>query len=261
MHEKIEELLEQPWFAPTVAGVLGFCGGLGVGFMLGKRRKETLMIDESNEQLSIDFNVYDAVKIDELPAVEKRTRPPKVVIPAEVAGIPEKITTVTKLSDLRTSMLSEDEVEEVEEAEEDEAEEDELNIIVPETTEDVEWNYEEEIASRDPGVPYVIHQEEFFADEMGLAQMTLTYYAIDDIMADEDEKPVYNHRTVVGELKFGHGSGDADTFYVRNEKRHAEYEIIRLNALYSVEVLGLEIEDNQRVADLKHSKSLKFRMD
>jgi hypothetical protein len=39
MHEKVEDLLKQPWTIPTVIGVLSFGGGLGLGFWLGKRQR------------------------------------------------------------------------------------------------------------------------------------------------------------------------------------------------------------------------------
>jgi hypothetical protein len=251
MHEKVEDLLKQPWTIPTVIGVLSFGGGLGLGFWLGKRQRAVEFVEESYEESSLRFDVPDV-------AVETITRPPKVVIPAEV--VEQKVTTVKDLSDLRPSMVT-DEDEPDEDPKEIPEEDDEPDIIVPDITDEIEWDYDKEIKSRSSQEPYVLHQEEFYADELDYTQTTLTYYAIDDIMADEDEKPVYNYKNVTGELNFGHGSGDPDTVYIRNDQRRAEYEVIRLDALYSREVLGLEIENNQRVADLKHSKISRFRME
>jgi hypothetical protein len=250
MHEKIEDLLKQPWTIPTVIGILSFGGGLGLGYWLGKRQKVVEFVEESYEKPSLRFDVPEV-------SVET-TRPPKVVIPAEV--VEQKITTVNNLSDLRPSMVS-DEVEPEEEAKETPEEDEEPDIIVPDVTDEIEWDYEKEIKSRSSAEPYILHQEEFYADELDYTQTTLTYYAKDDIMADEDEKPVYNYKNVTGELNFGHGSGDPNVVYIRNDKRRAEYEVIRLDALYSQEVLGLEIENNQRVADLKHSRISRFRME
>ncbi len=78
-------------------------------------------------------------------------------------------------------------------------------------------------------------------------------------MADEDDTPVYNYDRVIGPLNFGHGSGDPNVFYVRNHRRKTEYEILYNTGLFSEEVLGLEIEDNERVKDLKHSNIQRFR--
>lgn len=117
-----------------------------------------------------------------------------------------------------------------------------------------EWDYQLELQKRSGQAPYVIHKDEFFADELEYAQSTLTYYAGDDILVDEENAPIYNHETVVGPMMFGHGSaGDPNVFYVRNDKRKAEYEILHDPGLFSVEVLGLEIEDNDRAKNIKHN--------
>lgn len=116
-----------------------------------------------------------------------------------------------------------------------------------------EWNLEEEVQKRSNDRPYVIHKDEFFEAANEYTQETLTYYMGDNIMVDEDEKPVYNHEKITGPLLFGHGTnGDPKVVYVRNDQLKAEYEILQDPGLYSVEVLGLEIEHNQRVRDLRH---------
>jgi hypothetical protein len=126
---------------------------------------------------------------------------------------------------------------------------------------DDHWDYEDELRRRTDEEPYVLHKDEFFAEEKGYTQVTCVYYEGDNIMVDsEEEKPIYNHVRTTGPLRFGHGSGDPNTFYVRNDKLKAEFEVLKDPGLYSVEVLGLEIEDNQRVKDLKHMhEPQKFR--
>lgn len=165
---------------------------------------------------------------------------------------------VNSLSELRPSMVSSDDAEDNEPDPEDDTEPD---IIIPEVESDVEFDYDEELKKRSSTAPYVITSEEFHADELNYTQSSLTYFALDNIMADEDNVPVYNHAVVTGPLLFGHGSGDPDVVYIRNDERRAEYEITKEDKLFSVEVLGLEIENNERAADLKHSKIHKFRGD
>ncbi len=116
------------------------------------------------------------------------------------------------------------------------------------------WDLVKELRSRKEGVPYVIHQDEFHAEEKGYHQYSLTYYAGDNIMMGEDDQPVYNHNRVVGELKWGHGSGNPLMVYVRNDKHRAEYEITYVDGLFSEEVEGVDISDNQRVKNLEHSE-------
>ncbi len=109
--------------------------------------------------------------------------------------------------------------------------------------------------------PNVLHKDEFYGEESGYTQVTLTYYAGDQILCDEDDSPVYNHELITGPLLFGHGSNDPNVVHIRNDKRKAEYEILFDPGLYSVDILGLEIENNTRVQDLKHSQNRKFRLE
>lgn len=260
MKDKIQEILNQPWTVPTAIGVLSFGGGLGIGYLLAKRKFEQQGEPyDVPKQLLLNFEEEKFVEeiVKETEVVEP-VRPPRVVITEEDA-VKKDILKVDSLSQLRPSML---------EGEEEPVEDvvvnvfDEPAIIVPEITDKSEWDWEEEVRNRTETAPYVLHKEEFYADEKNYSQQSLTYYDVDAILADEDEKPVYNHGSVTGPLLFGHGSDDPNVVYIRNDERRAEYEITKVDGLYSVEVLGLEIENNERVADLKHSKHpTKFRMD
>ncbi len=66
---------------------------------------------------------------------------------------------------------------------------------------------------------------------------------------------------MTGPLLFGHGSGDPNVVHIRNDSRKSEYEILYDPGLYSQDVLGLEIEDNQRVKGIEHSKNRQFRLE
>jgi hypothetical protein len=127
---------------------------------------------------------------------------------------------------------------------------------------DEEWDYDREVKIRTEAFPYVLHKDEFYADEKNYTQITLTYYAQDNIMCDEDQTPVYNYHNVTGPLRFGHGSGDSSVFYVRNDVRRAEYEIIHDPGLFSVDVLGLDA-DGIMEEEIEHSRHSvrKFRME
>jgi hypothetical protein len=127
-----------------------------------------------------------------------------------------------------------------------------------------EWDYEKELLGRGDIDPYIIHADEFEADENDWnSHTTLTWYEGDQILADSSDLPVYNHHTVVGNanLRFGHGSGQADVVYIRNPRLEAEYEVIREPGSYEVLVLGGDgVEEQYATRDLKHSKApLRFR--
>jgi hypothetical protein len=119
---------------------------------------------------------------------------------------------------------------------------------------EADWDWEQEKQARTAELPYVITKSEFFNDEYEFTQDTVTYYAGDGILVDALEKPIYNHTHFIGHnLAFGHGSGDQNVFYVRNEKERMEWEVILDEGRYEVQVLGLEVEHEYEEQDLKHS--------
>lgn len=115
------------------------------------------------------------------------------------------------------------------------------------------WDLLKEMKSRTESAPYVLHRDEFYAEEKGFRQYSLTYFSGDQLMVDEDDKVLYDWDRTVGALKWGHGSGNPLVFYVRNEKFKAEYEITFVEGSFSDEGLGYESEKDQRVRGLEHS--------
>ncbi len=128
------------------------------------------------------------------------------------------------------------------------------------TNED-DWNWDVEDALRSmmaDNVPFVIHQEEFIESESGFRQGTLTFYAGDEVVADELDTPIYNWKTLLGELKWGHGSRDSNVVYIRNPAVKMEWEVLLSTGHFAIEAMGLEAE---RDAELKHSTPRRFRED
>lgn len=234
MNERLEKSLNNPVHTAIASGVVSLGVGFAAGYIWKKWRNKPV---EEGPQLELDFDTAA------LPTI----KPPKVVVPAEHPVFQEA-------TDEDTVITIEPVGPEFEE----------LNAVVAANVfagDDSDWNYEEEVAQRSEDEPYVLHRDEFFEEEKGYAQITVTYYAGDEILTDDNDSPIYNHHDVIGDLRFGHGSNDPKVFYVRNDKRHAEYEVVYDPGLYSVEVLGHEIEDNARVEELRHSRVPKFRMD
>lgn len=234
MGRLMSRVLDHPLRVPVSVGVVAFAAGTGLGYLLGKRNRAV----EVHAVPSVDFEAKNAAlsKIREELA-EKRTKRDIALPIIEDERVPKDVVMLIKNVD-----------------------EDEPDIITKSVfSSDDEWDDEKERADRDALHPYVIHKDEFHSEESGYTQTTLTYYAGDNIMVDEEDKPVYNYEDVTGPLRFGHGSGDANVFYVRNDKRRAEYEVLHDTGLYSEEILGVEIEDNQRAKDLKHSQPRKFK--
>lgn len=109
------------------------------------------------------------------------------------------------------------------------------------------WDWDEEKAQRSEEVPYVIHQNEWNeVSEDSYQQVVYTYYAKDDVLVDtEDGHPVPHGDLVVGQenLKWGHGSDDADVVFVRNDRLELDIQICRSPLSYEEEVLGVSDVD------------------
>ena len=277
MNEQIAKIVGSKWFNPALFTTGGLLVGGGLGYILGRRHGQaSVMILEHTrpeEDLSpaMDLSVDQLEKLreainreEELEAAreELAERPTRLVLDEEkVLGHPTP----------ENGNADDDETPSVEVQERIEAfNRDAEAAIAPPIEETViaqsvfagsddEWDYQKELASRSSERPYIIHKDEFYSEESGYTQTTLTYYSGDDIMADENDSPVYNYQTVTGPLHFGHGSQDPNVVYVRNDKRMAEYEILFDHGMFVVEVMGMEDEQSTRARDLKHSAP-KFRM-
>lgn len=240
MNEKILQIITHPLRVHVGVGVASFLAGGGLGYFLARRRFYSGYDDTHDVDISSGMNV----PLDErqpLPLV----RPPKVVIDEAVLQERPQVEHIVKEESLEVVGPEEPDTDPI------------PHNVFAQSTED--WDYEKEKESRSPAEPYIIHKDEFFADDTEYVQVSLTYFAGDDILVDQEDAPIYNHEKVVGPLKFGHGSGDPNVFYVRNDRNRAEYEVVRSDGYYSVEVLGLTIEDNARARDIKHSAVPKFR--
>lgn len=219
------------FFKPTLIGVGSFLAGVGVGYVFGKRKSNVLVVES----------------IDVMNDVEEKNDEMQTTVSGSLVSVEDYVKeSLTK-------------------------EEDELFVVNPEPIKDVvknifdnvvpsdDWDYELEMQNRSKDAPYVIHQDEFIADEMGYRQETVTYYVGDDIMADAMDTPIYNYAGLMGELKFGHGTNDKNVVYIRNEAIRMEWEVLRHQGSFTVEVLGFELEREAEEMEIKHSSVPKFR--
>jgi hypothetical protein len=104
------------------------------------------------------------------------------------------------------------------------------------------WNYEQELESRTPEAPYVIHQNEWNHSNLNYSKVTYTYFNVDDMLVDDEtQNPVPHGADIVGEenLKFGHGSDDSEIVYVRNDRLEMDMQISRIDRSFEEDVLGL----------------------
>lgn len=108
------------------------------------------------------------------------------------------------------------------------------------------WDEHAERRRRSSDRPYVIHRDERHEME-GYSEVSLTYYAKDDVLCDETDEIMDPARRddAVGEAnldRFGHGSGEPEIVYIRNDNLEIMYEIVRSPNSYAEEVHGFQHE-------------------
>lgn len=275
MVDYIQTLLQGVNKKQAGLGVVAFCGGFGLGVYLNRRGKISFVVEPEHSDATADLNeieeAYEEALSDVYLSEEDSERieannddpvifPPKPdpsVIAVDLEAVRRRDELIGIYGFTEGMRLYQDEYSTGTDIP-TEDDEDSINIFA---SEDDGWNQEDEDRIRsESDEPYILHKDEFWGDEKGYTQNTLTYYAGDNTLCSEDSTPIYNIQEVVGELKFGHGSGDRNVAYVRNDKLKAEYEVIRDRGHFSVEVLGLVEEEAQERAQLKHSLR-KFRPD
>ena len=107
---------------------------------------------------------------------------------------------------------------------------------------DPTFDLKEEVKYRTADRPYIITLDEFYAADLDHDTESLIYYATDDVLCDEQDKPIDNKEEVIGEdhlVRFGSGSGNRNRLFVRNERLSMDYEITKSEGSYLEEVLAM----------------------
>lgn len=218
----------------ALAGAVGLVGGATVAWFVAKRHYKSVYETLAEQEIAEAKEFYaryhkvgeystpeGAVSASGIAAAEALTR--------YQGGNPEPEETVV--------------VEERTEA---------TNVFVSRQAND-EWDQDAEDQLRTTigdNDPYIISKDEFMANENDYQNPSLAYFAEDDVLVDEQEKPIEQIEMVVGEdnlTKFGHGSGDNRVVYIRNDKLGCDFEIIKNDGSYSKEVLGFQHSDGPKV--------------
>lgn len=100
---------------------------------------------------------------------------------------------------------------------------------------------------RDVNYPYVITEEEFMQDEENYSKISIKYYDKDSSLVDERDQYIPNTDSIVGEenmRQFGVGTDSPDIVYIRNDRLETDFEVERIHANYSIDILGFEPDDD-----------------
>lgn len=234
----VNDIFKSKWSIPVAVGVAAFGAGLGSGYILGRKK----MLKEIQDQV-LTYNFVNNLSVIE---------------PSDGESVEVLQPDILDEDETSQGWIDDEDEPEIEEIDDESKVTVVRNVFTP--VEGDQWVWEDELEIRKDGREfYAIHHEEFMNNETDYDQETLTFYTGDDIMAGQDDQPIYDYAGIMGEPKWGHGSGDVDVAYVRNDRIHMEWEILRFNGYYQVQVLGQEIEAQYEAQDLKHSHHTRFR--
>lgn len=219
-------------------GIIVFTVGAFGGYRYAKKELEQEFFNQKEEEVDAVRDYYQRkyktgrYKTPEA-AVKARTEVPS---PGMMNAVTEAISAYKRESDAIAEVAaSEKEDEEMAQAQ---------NVFEdgPEGT--VPFDYMTEIPMRTPNAPYVVSIEEFMNQEAeNYDQVTISYYAGDDVLANERDEMMDDPDGSVGLenlKKFGYGSSDPNSVYVRNDRLQLEFEVVRYEEKYSKVVMGLD---------------------
>ena len=228
------------------------CGGIGVvlggavGYLVTKKKLEAKYIALAEEEIrEMREHFHEAKKIAQVP------KPDLEELVTDLGYKPPKVSDLgykpPKVSDIEIGELAVVDVVEVSDPIATNQEEREINVF-DDTPTEIAWEWAEELRNRSEARPYILHEDEFVQNEREYEQTTFTYYEGDDVLCDERDTIVDDREELVSsELleKFGHGSGNKDTLFVRNPVRELDMEITRSSGTFAQEVHGLGDDELQ----------------
>lgn len=243
--------------------VLATAVGATAGYIYAKKQLTAEFEETTQREIAEARDFYAAVqkKDDPEKLVEKlipETDPVRQKAAAALStyqGQPVEVVTKDEgLMEIAEEVAAQQEdAEEVEEIVVERRVEETVNILVDGKPFNPDmWDIDAERANRDAGRPYVITEGEWSDNPDHYDRSVLTYFVGDDTLVDEDEAMIDDVNGYVGEdnlKRFGHGTGDPNVVFVRNEQRGMDFEILRHTGNYAEEVLGLVETDES----LEHS--------
>lgn len=208
--------------------ILGFGLGLGTGLLIVKKRLETKYDEIAKREIAEAKQFYSILhKKDDYDtpesAVESLGRTAAEAIVRYQGAEPTRVVEDVSLVDIP---IDPDDMGTME-------------VVDGDPLED--FDYDEEIKNRVPGVPYVISHDEYMEAESEHSQVTVTYFEGDGVLIDERDQPIDDIDETVGLdnlERFGVGSKDNKIVYIRNDKLDIDFEVVQSMNKYSEEVLG-----------------------
>lgn len=95
--------------------------------------------------------------------------------------------------------------------------------------------HEEALSEGYSDFPRTISASEMVNQKQWYSKVTLTYYAGDDVLADDQDEPLEDPKDIIGEYFkefFGMNEDEPDIIYVRNDDRESDYEVAKVETSY-----------------------------
>lgn len=225
----------------ALASVISLAGGAALGAAIVTRKLTAQFEEELEIQIQAAKRHYSRVY-----KAEKYSTPAKAV--EEIAEEdPQLRDALTALKSYNGVPLSRDAVVELDSG----LVEVTQNVFTNARSNKV-WDEDEEAKTRDPERPYVISYDEFMGPETEFEQISLTYFAGEQILADDSDAIMDDIEATVGLdnlSRFGHGSNDENLVYIRNVGRSTDYEVAYSAGSYGELVHGIVNDE----PELRHS--------
>lgn len=114
----------------------------------------------------------------------------------------------------------------------------------PETDAAGKTEEEMDLTKVDRTAPYIISDVEFSLEFDHHDKVSLYYYIVDGVLAEESEEMIDDVSGTVGDDTLKQLRGRNNIVWVRNEPLAIDYEIIAVNKSFSRDILGIDEEDN-----------------
>lgn len=237
----------------ATVGLVSFAmGGIAAYFALQKKfdrevdaeiekvrtwAKDEIKKRDANSKAIIEHGIYEGIA-SSYDTSEKASRRP-VDAPRIDSADPDKESVNQMMAELESP--HEDDSEEVDDEPDDPAESMFDPYIGPKVFDQDDMIHVPDTSSKYQ--PYIISEEEFEMTQLGYNKVSVTYYAGDDTLSDEDESIM--NLEVVGEENLGCFEEDINIMYVRNDHLGIDFEVIKNEGLYSQDVLGMDPEESK----------------
>jgi len=274
----VEVVRNNPAVLITVGVVAGLAGGVG-GYFIAKKRLQSFYEEVAESEIAQAKDFY--ARINKVGPDGQVMTPKEVMMERHSLGEavaatavreyqgrpdPDPLQPVASEADLiaeaksvqgspSDDQLDENQIQKMERA---------LNgagihplVVEEETTvnifTDPTFDLAEEMKYRTKEKPYIITHDEYFEADKEYDTIQLTYFEQDDTVVGENDQPVDDVDSQIGEdhlVRFGHGSKDRNVVYVRNDTLQTDYEVTKSAGSY-LEHLGLGPEPDG--FSIKHS--------